>query len=121
SVSATSSVLSNVNLPSAFRCVTPCLRASVVDSGSALLSCVSRDDDRISRLQLDIVVTSLGPNHLVIVEAQAYLAAILIAQHVNSFLIGKILQAAGFSNDLQYGAGAVDPVRSFAAYLPDHK
>src|SRR5205085_5681642 len=49
SVSATSSVVSNVNLPSAFLCVTPCLRASVVDPVSALLSCVSRDDDRISR------------------------------------------------------------------------
>src|SRR5262249_37958311 len=79
--------------------------------------CALRDHDRVTGTQQNVVFSALTADHLVIVEAQPLLRAILGAQNVNAFAICEIAQAARFGDDLKNSRGAVDAIRAFMANL----
>src|SRR5215813_3570521 len=79
--------------------------------------CALRDDDCVARAQQDVIFGVLTADHLVIVEAQPLLGAVLCTQNINALAIREISQAARLSDDLKHGRGAVDAIRALMSNL----
>src|ERR1700687_2618227 len=79
----------------------------------------SGDDYCVARLQHDVLLVVLASNYLVVIEPKADLLSLFVAQHINAFTSGKVLQPTGLGNKLQNRSGTINREGPFFVYLAD--
>src|ERR1700733_12347765 len=80
-----------------------------------------RNNDRVARLQLDVLGRILPLHYFLVIEAQARLASVrTLPQDINRLLFGKVANPASHGDRVQHGGSTRNRIRTWLVHLPQN-